>query len=351
MVRRDDGRPLGASGSGNRPSGCNDLAGESPVSESAGAPSSRPAAEGQIPTAEAGCQKRARWQEPRSAERAHGPQLHVKPAASTDEQSEGRAGHVAAKAKSRAPRPESAHDLGGVRGAARGHRSLRNTRDPSAPPSSRQSATNRPEAKGGTAQRKSDGVIVPTRAVKAVGGKGHERERIGDEGKRKGMTGKTGSNSPARRRPIDNVRQLRRLWAAAKRSPGRRFHALYDRMWRSDVLCEAWKQVKANRGAAGLDGQTLAEVEQYGVERFPEDLGAVLRAGEYRPSATLRRYIPKADGKQRPLGIPTSARHRRVPGGHPVPRVRALSREPCAGNPHARFPRESYGNSPYRRGK
>jgi group II intron reverse transcriptase/maturase len=63
--------------------------------------------------------------------------------------------------------------------------------------------------------------------------------------------------------------------------------------------------VKQNRGAAGLDGQTIAEVEQYGVERFLEELGAVLRAGEYRPSATLRRYIPKADGTQRPLGIPT----------------------------------------------
>jgi RNA-directed DNA polymerase len=65
----------------------------------------------------------------------------------------------------------------------------------------------------------------------AAGGKGHERGRVGEEGKRKGMTGKTGSNSPERRRPIDNVRQLRRrLWVAAKRSPERRFHALYDRM-------------------------------------------------------------------------------------------------------------------------
>jgi group II intron reverse transcriptase/maturase len=140
----------------------------------------------------------------------------------------------------------------------------------------------------------------------AAGGKGHERERVEDEGKRKGMTGETGSNSPERRKPIDNVRQLRRrLWAAAKRSPERRFHALYDRMWRSDVLCEAWKRVRANRGSAGLDAQTIAEVEQYGIERFLEELGDVLRAGEYRPSATLRRYIPKADGKQRPLGIPT----------------------------------------------
>ena len=139
-----------------------------------------------------------------------------------------------------------------------------------------------------------------------AGGKGPERGHVDDEGKREGMTGKPGSNSPGRRRPLDQVRQLqRRLCAAAKRSPGRRFHALYDRMWRGDVLREAWKRVKQNRGSAGLDAQTIAEVEQYGAERFLEELGGVLRAGAYRPSATLRRYIPKADGKQRPLGIPT----------------------------------------------
>jgi RNA-directed DNA polymerase len=186
--------------------------------------------------------------------------------------------------------------------------SSRNTREPSAQPSSRLGGTNRPKAKGPIAQRKSDGVIVPTMAApqNAAGGKGHERGRVGEEGKRKGMTGKTGSNSPGRRRPLDNVRQLRRrLWAAAKQSPERRFHALYDRMWRRDVLHEAWKRVKRNRGSAGLDAQTIAEVERYGVERFLEELGGVLRAGEYQPSATLRRYIPKADGKQRPLGIPT----------------------------------------------
>ncbi len=114
------------------------------------------------------------------------------------------------------------------------------------------------------------------------------------------------SNSPARQKPRDKVRQLqRRLWTAAKQSPERRFHALYDRMWRSDVLDEAWKRVKQNRGSAGLDSQTIAEVEQYGVERFLGNVSDVLRAGEYRPSATLRRYIPKADGTQRPLGIPT----------------------------------------------
>jgi len=76
-------------------------------------------------------------------------------------------------------------------------------------------------------------------------------------------------------------------------------------MYRSDVLYEAWKRVKRNRGSAGVDAQTLAEVEQYGIERFLGELGAELRAGVYRPRAVLRRYIPKADGRRRPLGIPT----------------------------------------------
>ena len=78
-----------------------------------------------------------------------------------------------------------------------------------------------------------------------------------------------------------------------------------DRIWRGDVLWEAWRRVKRNRGAAGVDRETLAEIEQYGVERLLAELGAVLRAGTYRPQAVLRRYIPKADGRQRPLGIPT----------------------------------------------
>jgi group II intron reverse transcriptase/maturase len=120
------------------------------------------------------------------------------------------------------------------------------------------------------------------------------------------MTGRTGSNHPGGRESIDKVRQLqRRLWSAAKRQPGRRFHALMDRIYRRDVLWEAWRRVKANRGAAGVDAMTLADIEQAGVEGFLADLGAQLRAGTYRPCAVRRRYIPKADGRQRPLGIPT----------------------------------------------
>jgi RNA-directed DNA polymerase len=103
-----------------------------------------------------------------------------------------------------------------------------------------------------------------------------------------------------------DVRELQRtLWACAKRSPERRFHALYDRIWRSDVLREAWKRVRKNRGAAGVDRMTLAEVEAYGVGRMLGELQVALRSGTYRPAPVRRVAIPKPDGGVRPLGIPT----------------------------------------------
>src|ERR1700741_5037343 len=106
--------------------------------------------------------------------------------------------------------------------------------------------------------------------------------------------------------PIDKVRQLqRKLYVCAKQSKTRRFHALYDRIYRSDVLWEAWRRVRSNGGAEGGDQATLGSIQEKGVAQFLEGIQADLRAGEYRPSPVRRQYIPKADGKQRPLGIPT----------------------------------------------
>jgi RNA-directed DNA polymerase len=120
------------------------------------------------------------------------------------------------------------------------------------------------------------------------------------------MTGTARSNHPDGTVPIDNVRRLqRKLWAAAKQSEERRFHALFDRVHRGDVLWEAWKRVRANRGAAGVDRLTLEQVEGYGVQRMLDELAGDLRDGSYRPAPARRVDIPKPDGGKRPLGIPT----------------------------------------------
>ena len=106
--------------------------------------------------------------------------------------------------------------------------------------------------------------------------------------------------------PNEKVRQLQgKLCVCAKASKTRRFHALYDRIYRRDVLWEAWRRVRGNGGAAGIDGETIQAIEQRGPGAFLLEIEAALRAGRYRPSAVKRRWIPKADGKQRPLGIPT----------------------------------------------
>ena len=309
MVRRDDaGSPASLSEEGTRASRCEDPAGESPVPVSAGAPGSRPQVRAERLGARAGRQKRVARRSPRDAEQARGPQHQAKSAASTDSQSEGRAAHVTAKATTTLQAPDRDVVLGGVGDAARVQGSTRNARGPSAPPSSRQGGSYKSKTKSSAAQRESDGIVVPVIAAtnNAAGGKGPDGGHANRAGKRKGMAGTTGPNDPGGRRPRDHVRELqRRLWAAAKRAPGRRFHALYDHLWRRDVLHEAWTRVRRNRGAAGIDGQSIRDVEQHGVERFLEELGGALRAGTYRPNVVRRRYILKADGKQRPLGIPT----------------------------------------------
>ena len=120
-------------------------------------------------------------------------------------------------------------------------------------------------------------------------------------------TGGKHEGMPARaNNPADKVQQLqRRLYVSAKRSRRRRFHALYDRICRGDVLAEAWKRVKANRGAAGIDGEALSMIEQRGEREFLEDVQRCLKTGGYLPQPVRRQYIPKPDGTKRPLGIPT----------------------------------------------
>jgi group II intron reverse transcriptase/maturase len=105
----------------------------------------------------------------------------------------------------------------------------------------------------------------------------------------------------------DKVRDLQRtLYRAAKADPGRRFHALYDKVHRRDLLERAWGLVRANRGAAGIDRQTIADVEQYGASRLLDELAADLKGGSWRPLPARRVFIEKPGREElRPLSIPT----------------------------------------------
>src|SRR6516162_7718034 len=90
----------------------------------------------------------------------------------------------------------------------------------------------------------------------------------------------------------------------AKKSPNFRFYVLYDKVHRKDVLSFAYDCCKANGGVAGVDGQTFEDIEEYGAERWLDELTQELKARTYRPLPVRRVYIPKPDGKQRPLGVP-----------------------------------------------
>lgn len=177
----------------------------------------------------------------------------------------------------------------------------------------------KPMVKTQGAQRESDGVIVLMSGVQqnASGGKGPDFNHVCEEGKREGMTGVDRSNHPARlssgvvenfgNPSLAKVRKLQNtLWATAKQSQERRFHALYDRIYRSDVLWEGWERVRKNRGASGIDRVTIDYViNDYGVVRLLAEVQEVLRSGRYRPAPVRRVQIPKPAGGVRPLGIPT----------------------------------------------
>lgn len=150
----------------------------------------------------------------------------------------------------------------------------------------------KPMVKSEGAQRESDGVVVPLIGVQhnASGGKGPDFGYADQAGKCEGMAGGSRSNYPDGPLPVVavdgkpsvvKVRGLqRRLWTVAKQQQDRRFHALYDRIHRGDVLWEAWERVRRNRGAAGVDRVTLAYVqEEYGVARLLGELQADLCSG------------------------------------------------------------------------
>src|SRR5262249_29500622 len=146
---------------------CASPAGTNPAPVGVGAPGSRPQPSGRDPGGRAGHRKPVRRRPPRSGEQARGPQHEVKPAASKEQQSGGRADHVAAKATPPARGPKRADGSGGVGGAARVQGGVRNTRGPSARPTSGRGAPYKPKAKSAAVQRESEGSVVPQREARA----------------------------------------------------------------------------------------------------------------------------------------------------------------------------------------
>jgi RNA-directed DNA polymerase len=105
--------------------------------------------------------------------------------------------------------------------------------------------------------------------------------------------------------PVSVQKLQKALHAKAKEAPGFRFYALYDKVYREDVLAFAYRCCRANGGAAGVDGQTFGNIEAYGLERWLGELAQELKSRTYRPLPVRRVYIPKPDGRQqRPLGVP-----------------------------------------------
>jgi RNA-directed DNA polymerase len=103
----------------------------------------------------------------------------------------------------------------------------------------------------------------------------------------------------------DSVQKLQKaLQTKAKGAPGFRFYALYDKVYRADVLAHAYARCRARHGAAGVDRERFEDIEAYGVERWLGELAHALRNETYMPEPVRRVFVPKPNGTQRPLGIP-----------------------------------------------
>src|SRR5258708_21870321 len=287
MVRRE-GKAKGAGVVGDEAAPCcTSPAGESRVPVSAGAPGSRlPCDAEETPSTKRSVES------PRQEGSNEAGRSQVKAEqASSDSQPKGdrerRAGHVAAKANAQRPgTPEKALGFPGVMAAARDEGEMRNTRDPSGQPTSGKDRAHKARAESERSQAGVRGArSTEEGGDKPLEGRSPALVTRADAGKREGMAALRPNN------PIDKVRELQRtLYGCAKQSRTRRFHALYDRIVRSDVLREAWKRVRQNKGAAGVGQGALDDIVGQGGEKILEENEALLKAGKYRPSPVRRGY-------------------------------------------------------------
>lgn len=157
-----------------------------------------------------------------------------------------------------------------------------------------------PDAREGQAGRHgvAERLVVPMKPGNAGEGKGPQFKTNAGRGEGPGIGQPINAEDCSE--AADGVCQ-----AKAKAEAGYRFYALYDKISRDDILAHAYAQCRSNRGAPGVDGQDFADVEAYGVERWLGELALALREEIYRPAPIRRVYIPKANGKLRPLSIST----------------------------------------------